>query len=81
MIYRDIYLHLTSISRENIVLFRISTKIMDTTTSLKQTYYCKRATSNEGTLGICKKTRPRLLSLMIVSLYEKNVNWIIFIIY
>ena len=31
------------------------------------TYYYKRATSNNGTLGIGKKTTPRLLSLLIVS--------------
>ena len=69
--YRDFYLHSASISRENIVdivLSRISTKITDTTKT-----YCKRATSDEGILGICKETRRRLLSLLIVGDSREHV--------
>ena len=61
----------TSIGRENIdiVLYRISTKITDTTTT--KTYY-NRVISDEGILVIHKETRQRLLSLLIVNDNQEN---------
>ena len=63
MSYR-VYLDSTSISREIIVLYIELAKITDTTTT--KTYY-KSATSDEDIPGIGKETRPRLLSLLIIS--------------
>ena len=64
--YRNVYLHSTSISRENIdIVLSIELVInLDTTTITKT--YIKRATSDEDILSICKETHPRLLSLLTI---------------
>ena len=64
--YRDLYLHSTSISRENIDIIlsiELVTK-MDTTTITKT--YIKRTTSDDNILSIRKETHPRLLSLLTI---------------
>ena len=67
----DVHLPSTSITRENIdVLSEISTKILDTTITKT---YCKRTTSDERILCICKNTRCRLLSLLIVGGSQKHI--------
>ena len=62
MSYRDVYLHFTSIIRENILSIELVVK-SDTTTT--KTY--KIAASDEDILGIRKETGPRLMSLLIIS--------------
>jgi hypothetical protein len=63
--YRDVHLHSSSISRENIDILSIDLALNHGQTTTTKTY-CKRATSDENILGIRKETRARLLNLLIV---------------